>query len=51
MRILPSLILISGAALAPAFAPVFADAQQIGQNKSAEASENYTLSVKVQLVT
>ncbi|MGA9670253.1 MAG: VWA domain-containing protein [Terracidiphilus sp.] len=51
MRILTSIALIFAAALAPVFAPVFVDAQQIGQNKPAEASENYTLSVKVQLVT
>jgi VWFA-related protein len=42
MRILPSLVLASAATLA--------SAQQIGQNKSADASQNYTLSVKVQLV-
>src|SRR6202453_4820144 len=43
MRILPSLVLfLSSAALA--------GAQQIGQNKPADASDTYTLSVKVQLV-
>ena len=43
MRILPA-ILVAISGLVPAAA------QQIGQNKPADASENFTLSVKVQLV-
>jgi VWFA-related protein len=41
MRILPGILLLLAASAA---------AQQIGQNKPADASDNYTLSVKVQLV-
>ncbi|MGA2217260.1 MAG: VWA domain-containing protein, partial [Terracidiphilus sp.] len=51
MRILPTLVLLSAAALAPVCAPTSANAQQIGQNKKPDAPENYTLTVKVQLVT
>jgi VWFA-related protein len=43
MRVLPSIMLLLSA-LAPAIA------QQIGQNKSANGSDTYTLSVKVQLI-
>jgi len=42
MRILTALVLFSAAALA--------GAQQVGQNKPADGSQGYTLSVKVQLV-
>src|SRR5580704_10813915 len=43
MRILTSFLILLVAA-------THAGAQQIGQNKPADASDNYTLSVKVQLV-
>src|SRR5580658_8302989 len=43
MRILPGLVFLLAAG-------INAGAQQIGQNKPADASDNFTLSVKVQLV-